>query len=351
MADFAGKKLAFDAWNILYQFLASIRQPDGTPLMDREGNVTSHLAGTLYRTANLVEAGIQPVFCFDGEPHPLKKETLAARSARKEKAQGEYDAALASHDAAKAAGDEASAAAALETARSKAQQTSRLTVPMVKESQELLAALGIPFIQAPGEGEAQGAAMARAGTVHAVVSQDFDALLFGTPRLVRYLGVGGRRKLPGKQVWVDAAPEEVGLEASLAALRLTREQLVDCALLVGTDFHPGVRGIGAKKAVATIQKEGSLEAFLGRLASEGPRTALEKAVLEQQDALRDREEVRRIFLQPAHKPGPPPPAGRLDRAAVLEIMVERHGFSKDRVETALERYKAAQDRGRQATLF
>jgi flap endonuclease-1 len=222
LTEYSGKRIAFDAWNILYQFLASIRQPDGTPLKDKEGNITSHLAGILYRTANLVEAGIQPVFVFDGEPHPLKANTLAERGARKREAQAAYESAL-------EAGD-------LETARTKAQQTSRLTLPMVQQAQQLLEALGIPVVQAPGEGEAQAAWMCQQGLVHAACSQDYDSVLFGAPRLVRHMATGGRRKLPGKQVWVDVAPEEIDLQQSLAALELSRQQLVDVALLVGTDF-------------------------------------------------------------------------------------------------------------------
>lgn len=374
LAHFEGRRLAFDAWNILYQFLSSIRGPDGTPLMDREGRVTSHLSGLLSRTGNLVEAGIKPIFCFDGEPHALKRETLAQRQARKEKAQGEYEAAV-------AAGD-------LATARTKAQQTSRLTAPMVESAKELLGALGIPVLQAPGEGEAQAAWMAANGLVDGVVSQDFDALLFGAPLLVRHLGVGGRRKLPGRQVWVDAAPEEIPLGLSLehAACAsgcpvrdanattnstrstaitghvpaeanpaspqpfihagITRTQLVDAALLVGTDFHPGVKGIGAKKAVALIRTDGSLDALLERLDRQGAKSAVERYILEQRESLDVRDQVRTIFLEPAHTSivgdlalRPP------DGAKVHEIMVERHGFNPERVQAALAKY---QTRGKPA---
>ncbi|HEX2065839.1 MAG TPA: flap endonuclease-1 [Candidatus Thermoplasmatota archaeon] len=340
LAHFSGRRLAVDAWNILYQFLSSIRQPDGTPLMDREGRVTSHLAGTLYRTAALVEAGIKPVFVFDGAAPKLKRETLAARAMRKEKAQAEYAQAL-------EAGD-------LEAARTKAQQTSRLTAPMVLQAQELLRALGVPVLQAPGEGEAQAAWMCRQGLVDGAVSQDFDALLFGTPLLVRHLATGGRRKLPGKQVWVDVQPEEIPLQDSLAALGLTREQLVDAALLVGTDFHPGVKGIGAKKAIALIQKEGSLEALLARLrAGPAPASAAERAILEQQEALADREAVRAIFLEPAHAEVQPADLALRapDADAVRRLMVDRHGFSQERVDAALARFGAGRSRQAQRTLF
>jgi flap endonuclease-1 len=360
---FAGRRVAIDAWNILYQFLSSIRGPDGRPLTDREGRITSHLNGLLNRTAAMVEAGIRPVYVFDGEPHPLKRETLAARSERKQRAQAEYEAALPEAEAAQ----QAVAAAATEEERlaamarltasrakvlTKAQQTSRLTVPMVEDAQALLRALGVPVVQAPGEGEAQAAWMAQQGLVDAAVSQDYDAILFGTPLLVRHLATGGRRKMPGKQLWVDVAPEEVPLAESLAALGLTREQLVDVALLVGTDFHPGIKGIGAKKAVAMVQAAGSLEALLQRLERPGAAaSAAERQVVEQQEALADRLEVRRIFLEPLHAdPGdlllrPPDPQ------KVREIMVERHDFSAERVQAALAKFQAARGRMGQARLF
>jgi flap endonuclease-1 len=355
LQHFAGKRLAVDAWNILYQFLSSIRQPDGTPLMDKEGRVTSHLAGTLYRTAALVEAGIKPVFVFDGVAPELKRETLAARAQRKQKAQDEHDEARTRRVAAVEAGDEEGAAAAELEMRTKAQQTSRLTAPMVTQAQELLRALGIPVLQAPSEGEAQAAWMCRQGLVHGSVSQDFDSLLFGTPLLVRHLATGGRRKLPGKQVWVDVAPEEIPLQASLDALRLTREQLVDAALLVGTDFHPGVKGIGAKKAIALIQKEGSLEALLGRLSA-GPAaatSAVERAIVEQHETLADRDAVKAIFLHPAHAEVQEADLALRapDAGAVRALMVERHGFSLERVDAALARFGAGRSKQAQRTLF
>ena len=339
LAAFAGQRVAIDAWNILYQFLSSIRQPDGTPLMDAQGRITSHLSGLLSRTANLVEAGIKPIYVFDGKPHPLKRETLAARAERKEKAQTQYDEAI-------EAGD-------LETARTKAQQTSRLTIPMVEEAQALLKALGIPIVNAPGEGEAQASWMAANGHAAAAVSQDFDALLFGAPILVRNLATGGRRKLPGKQVWVEVEPEEIPLGTSLAQLSLTREQLVDCALLVGTDFHPGVKGIGAKKAVALIHKNGTLEALLDRLAANpsSADSAVERAIVEQHEALADRDAVRSIFLQPAHVEPGDLAVRSPDEAAVNDLLVRSHGFSAERVASSLAKFGAARGKRAQTTLF
>jgi len=171
--DLRDRIIAIDAHNVLYQFLSSIRRRDGTPLKDSKGQITSHLSGLFHRTANMVEAKIRPVYVFDGKPHPLKAKTLEERRKRKEQAEKEWKEAL-------EAGD-------IEKARSKAQQTSRLTDEMIDQSKELLEALGIPFIQAPGEGEAQASIMVKKGDAFAVGSQDYDCLLIGSPVLVRNL--------------------------------------------------------------------------------------------------------------------------------------------------------------------
>ncbi len=334
----SGQRVAFDAWNVLYQFLSNIRQPDGTPLKDRQGRITSHLAGILYRTSNLVEAGIKPVFVFDGEPHFLKRETLAARSARRESATAEYEEALAAGDT--------------EKAYSKAQQTSKMTKDMAQEAMELLESLGVAVVQAPGEGEAQAAWMCADGQVDAVASQDFDALLFGTPTLLRNMTLSGRRKLPGKQVWVDVAQERIDLQESLEAIGLDRERLIDVALLVGTDFHPGIKGIGAKKAIQIIQKHGELEALLERLQADpdSAKTAAERSILEQGQALSERDTVRQIFLDPPHT-SVALDTPKLDAERVRRIMVKEHDFSEDRVDGALKKFGAGAAKASQQRLF
>jgi flap endonuclease-1 len=319
MEDFAGRALAIDAFNTLYQFLSIIRQPDGTPLMDPSGNITSHLAGLLYRTANMVEAGIRPVFVFDGPPHPLKRNTLQERSRRKVEAAVVQREAIASGD--------------LDRAKSAASQTARLTSPMIGQAQKLLDALGLPWVEAPGEGEAQASAMARDGTAYAAVSQDFDSLLFGTPRLVRNLAVTGRRKLPGRRAFVDVEPETIDLADSLKSLKISREQLVDIGILVGTDFNAGIHGVGPKRALKLIQDHGTLERVFAHL---GQR-------IEGADA------VRELFLEP--KVSSSTIEWKAPREAeVLDLLVVQHAFSEERVRTALARYAALTHAGRQRSL-
>ncbi|MCI4371436.1 MAG: flap endonuclease-1 [Thermoplasmata archaeon] len=320
LEDFSGKVLAIDAFNTLYQFLAIIRQPDGTPLMDRQGRVTSHLSGLIYRLSNFVAAGVKPAFVFDGEPPRLKARTLVARGDVKRRAEREWREAVEIGD--------------LPTARTKAMQTSRLTGEMVEQSKKLLDLLGLPWVQAPGEGEAQASAMARAGTAYAAASQDFDALLFGSPRLVKNLAITGRRKLPRKEVYVDVQPEEISLEKTLANLGITREQLVDMGLLIGTDFNEGVKGIGPKKALALIKKHGRIEGALAELNVD----------------IESKDEVREIFLHPNvlesvelqfHDPDP---------IGVRRMLCDEFDFSPDRIDAALEKFGAARSEQKQQSL-
>ncbi len=226
--DLRDRVVVIDAHNVLHQFLSIIRQRDGTPLKDSKGQITSHLSGLFHRTANLVESRIRPVYVFDGEPHPLKAKTIEQRRERKEKAEKEWKEALEKGD--------------MEKAKTKAQQTSRVTDEIIQQSKELLDALGIPYVQAPSEGESQASYMVKKGDGYAVGSQDFDCLLFGSPILVRNLTSSGRRKLPNKKAYVKVDPELIRLKPDLKSLDILQNQLVDMAILIGTDYNEGVKG-------------------------------------------------------------------------------------------------------------
>jgi flap endonuclease-1 len=306
---FEGRVLALDAYNAIYQFLSSIRQPDGTPLMDSQGQVTSHLSGVLYRTSSIMAKGVRMVYVFDGPPHPLKMETVEARRAVRRQARKDWEAAL-------AAGD-------IEGARIKGQQTSVLDKAMVNESKDLLDAMGVPWVDAPGDGEAQAAHMCAQGDVWAVASQDYDSLLFGTSLLVRNATLSGRRKLPGRgrREYVQVVPELVDLEENLDALGLNRRQLVDAAIMVGTDFNPGIKGIGPKSAIKLMRTHLTLEAALRAKGAE-----VEHA-----------EEIRAIFLEPEVNDDYSTAFARVDEQAALRLLVDDHQFSESRVTSALRK--------------
>lgn len=320
LRDLAGKAVAIDGHNALYQFLSIIRQPDGTPLKDAQGRVTSHLSGLLYRTANLVEAGVRPVYVFDGKPHARKHRVLRERAGRKAQARHDMEQALAAGDTQKAF--------------TKAQQTASLTWDMVRQGVELLETLGIPHLQAPAEGEAQASVMAQRGDVDACVSQDFDALMFGAPLLVRNLALSGRRKLPGRQAWVEVEPELISLERTLRELGLSREQLVGVGILMGTDYNEGLRGIGPKKALKLVKEAGTLRGALARAG----------------EAIEGVEEVEALFLQPEVTSDYRLLWAAPDESRVVELLAGRHEFSEERVRAALAKFGGLREARKQRSL-
>ena len=220
------------------------------------------------------------------------------------------------------------------TARTKAMQTSRLTGEMIDQSKRLLDLLGVPVVQAPGEGEAQASAMARNGTAYAAASQDFDSLLFGSPRLVKNLAISGRRKLPRKEVFVEVHPEEISLDATLVNLGITREQLVDMGLLIGTDFNEGVRGIGPKKALALIRKHGALEGALAELGVD----------------IESKDEVRKIFLFPNVLDQVEIAFRDPDPDGVRTMLCDEFDFSRERIDAALAKFGASRSEKKQRSL-
>ena len=305
---FSGRKIAIDAFNTIYQFITTIRQPDGTPLKDSEGRVTSHLSGLLYRNTNLIENGIRPIYVFDGKPPSFKAKEIKERAERKLEAEEKWAVAVERG----------------EDAKKYAMMAARIDEYIVESSKKLLRLLGIPYIDAPSEGEAQASFMTSRGDADFTGSQDYDSLLFGSPFLARNLTITGKRKLPGRNVYVDVKPEVIALEENLKTLGITREQLVDIAILVGTDYNDGIKGIGAKKALKYIKTYGDIFKTLRALKTE----------------IENLEEIREFFLNPPVVEEYEIHFREPEINDVVEFLCEEHDFSRDRVEKAVERIKA-----------
>lgn len=242
--DLRGKVLAVDAYNMLYQFLTTIRQMDGSALTDSKGRVTSHLIGLFSRTTALMEEGLKLVFVFDGQPPTLKQKTWEKRSEIKKEATLKLK--------------EAEESGNLEEMKKYSSRTAILTKSMVADAQAVIAALGLPIVQAPSEGEAQASHLVKNGDAYAVISQDYDTLMFGCPLLVRNLSIAGKRKRTGKLAYTTIKPELISLKEILQELHLSQEQLIVLAILVGTDYNPkGILGIGPKKGLKLVREHGT----------------------------------------------------------------------------------------------
>ena len=314
--DLRGKSFAVDGYIVLHEFLAMIRDRTGTPLMDRDGNVTSHLVGLAFRTTRLIsDYGMKLVFVFDGKPPSLKRKELDKRREARKKAEREHREAVERGD--------------LPTAFSKAVMTGGLTRALVDDAKHLLDLLGIPWVQAPSEGEAQTAYMAGQGHVWASNSKDYDSLLFGAPRLVRFLSISSREWLPSKGKARKVYPELIELEKFLGHLEINREQLIDLGILVGTDFNDGIKGVGPKTALKLVRKHGRIEDMPVDIREKMPDTV---------------DRIRDLYLNPDVTDDYSVQQGALHEEALDAFLVGERNFSTKRVQTLINRMrsKAAQ---------
>jgi len=313
LESLAGKTVAIDAFNTLYQFLSIIRGMTGELLRDNKGRVTSHLSGLFYRNMNLLETGLKLIYVFDGTPPKLKSLEISRRREVKVLAGQMYKAALEKED--------------FESAKKFASATAYLDNQMVEESKQLLDLMGIPWIQAPSEGEATAAHLTTTGKADFAGSQDYDSLLFGATRLVRNLTISGKRKLPNRNTRVDVIPEMVYLSEVLTKNAITREQLIDIGILLGTDFNPdGFQGIGPATALKMIRKY----------------TKIENVPELKGKVNFDPNEIREIFLHPnvstredfdlEQKPA--------NNEGLSKFLIDEHDFSRDRIAAALKRLDA-----------
>lgn len=320
--DLSGRKIAIDAYNILFQFLSIIRQRDtGEPLRDSKGRITSHLSGLFYRTLKLVDAGIKPIFVYDGEPPEFKKKTIEERQAIREEAKKKWE--------------EAVREGRKEDIMVYAQGALKLTDEMIDESKKLLDAIGIPWVQAPSEGEAQCAFMCKNKDVDYSASQDYDALLFGTPKLVRNLSITGRRKLPRQEVYIEIKPEIIELEKALLDLGIKKEQLIIIGILIGTDYNVGIKGVGPKTSLKIVKENKTLDKIL-----KNNEFTFEI----------DPHKIYEFFLKPPVSKKYKIEWKEPDRDKTLELMVEEYNFSKMRVENALNRLMELKREGTQLKL-
>jgi len=306
LEDLKNKKLAIDSSNVIYQFLASIRQQDGTPLMDNNGNITSHLMGLSTRIPKLMEHDIKLCFIFDGKPPEMKFEESTIREERKKQAEIKLEKAKKEKD--------------IEAIAKYKRQSIRLNKTIIEESKEFIKALGLPVIQAPSEAEAQAAFMAERKDVWATVSQDHDSLLYSAPRMIKNLTVSSRRKIKG--IYVDITLEMIELKEVLKKLDINQDQLIALSILVGTDYNPkGVKSVGPKTALKLVKQYKSFDNIFKNVEAD---FSWKKVYA----TFKNMPLIKNYQLKWTNPD--------LDK---IKNILEKHDFSKDRINKLLERLK------------
>jgi len=311
LESFTNKIVAIDAYNAIYQFLAIIRGPEGLHLSDAQGHVTSHITGLFYRNINFLSLGIKPIYVFDGKPPSLKSAEIEHRKQIKKDATVKYERAMSEGK--------------MDDARKYAQQTTSMKDGMVEDSKHLLDLFGIPYIQAPSEGEATAALLTTTGHADVAASQDFDSILFGARKLVRNFTNSGRRKLPNRNSYIEIEPEIIEYKKNLESLGITREQLIDVGILIGTDFNPdGFERVGPKTAIKMIKEHGKLEDI---------------TQIQEQLEIIDYNAIRKIFLEPEVAKVDKIEFGEVKYDDIISYLSNERSFSRDRVNSSLNRLK------------
>lgn len=303
--DLTGKKIALDFSNSAYQFLSSIRQPDGTHLMDNQGRITSHLVGIWSRFTNLMQRDIKLAIVLDGQPPDLKLTEATSRHERKKEAEEKYQQAREEENTEKMA--------------LYAKQFTRLTKEMTGEAAKLLTAMGLPVIQAPEEADAQMAYMNKQGDVWASGSSDYDCLLHGAPCLLTNLTLSQKKRTFSGAV-IKIHPYLIELEEVLNATKITQEQLIYLAIIVGTDYNEGVHGYGPKKALKAVQTHEDPEELFSALDADFDW----REVYNTFTKMKVQKKYVLVWTEP-------------DAEKIRELLVEEHNFSEERVNATLEK--------------
>jgi flap endonuclease-1 len=299
--EIAGSVVAVDAHNWLYRYLTTtVKFTADEAYTTSGGDEVANLVGIVQGLPKFFEHDLTPVFVFDGGVTDLKEDEVERRRDEREKAEERLAEARERGDAVDAARLEA--------------RTQRLTDVIQQTSRGLLRRLGVPVVEAPAEGEAQAAHMARRGDVDYVGSEDYDTLLFGAPYTLRQLTSKGD-------------PERMGLQETLDKHDITWEQLVDMAILIGTDFNEGVSGIGPKTSLKAVREHGDL---WGVLEARG-------------EAVSNADRIRELFVNPpvtddydvSASIEPDVPAARAYVTEEWEIPAEEVARGFERIEESL----------------
>ncbi|GIY53966.1 flap endonuclease 1 [Caerostris darwini] len=304
--NYFGRKIAVDASMSIYQFLIAVRQ-EANMLTNADGETTSHLVGLFYRTIRMIDNGIKPVFVFDGKPPQMKSSELEKRQERRAEAQKNLEKA-----------EEEGIA---EDVNKFSRRLVKVTKQHNDECKELLKLMGVPYVEAPCEAEAQCAALVKDGKVYATATEDMDGLTFGSSVLLRHMTFSEARKMPIKEFHLNRVLEELGLN---------HEEFIDLCILLGCDYCESIKGIGPKKAFEYIKSDKRIENIIEKVEKQGkykiPEDWLYKEARElfKNPEVADSASVELKWTDP-------------DEEGLIKFLCGDKGFSEDRVKNGVKK--------------
>jgi flap endonuclease-1 len=322
MKSLFGRKIAIDASMCLYQFLIAVRQQDGNMLTNEEGETTSHLMGFFYRTIRMVSNGIKPCYVFDGKPPVLKGGELEKRLKRREEAEKKAE--------------EMKETGTVEELQKFERRTVRVNRQQNEEAKQLLKLMGIPFVEAPCEAEAQCAELSSSGKVYGAASEDMDTLCYSPAHFLRNVTAAEARKLK---------IEEFDIKKVLQSFDLDINAFVDLCILLGCDYCETIKGIGPVTALKLIKEHKNIENVIKSI-EENPKSKYK--VPENWPY----KEARELFLHPDVESGENVDLKwtEPDLDGLIDFMVKRNGFNEQRIRDGAAKLSKALKGGTQGRL-
>jgi len=313
-SELACKIIAIDAPNIVMSLFNFARKEgvnsSGGAILDRTQRPISHLYGLLYRVNFFYSKKIFPIFCFDGKDSELKKLNTKDRLNDFRFTEKWYQKAYQSGNR--------------ELAKQIALSKEYMWQNIIQESKKLLSALGVPFIESPASAESQCAQLVKEKIVHYSNSQDYDSLLFGCPHLLQNVSKSLKRKIQGRWTYQKVVPYAIHLKETLNQLGIDQFQLVDMALMMETDYFPGIRSIGPKTALKLIKQYNTIETIIKKEYSKYDFLDLTHEVI---------MKIRKIFLVPeVVKISDSLSWTFPNEPQILSLLCEEHNLNRERVE-------------------
>jgi len=321
--NYFGRKVAIDASMSLYQFLIAVRQEGGAQLTSEDGETTSHIMGFFYRTIRMVDNGIKPVYVFDGKPPTMKAGELEKRKEKRDQAQAALDKAKEDDN--------------VEEIDKQSRRLVKVSKEHVEDAKRLLKLMGIPFVEAPCEAEAQCAELVKGGKVYAAGTEDMDSLTFGTNILLRHLTFSEARKMPIKEFYLNKV---------LEGFEMNQDEFIDLCILLGCDYVDKIKGIGPKKAIELVKKYKNIETILENL-DKTKYPPPENWMF---------QEARRLFKEPEVTPASEVDLKweKPDEEELVKFMCGEKGFQEERIRNGLKKLVKARSgatQGRLDTFF
>lgn len=316
--DYIGKTLAVDASLLIYQVVIGIRA-GGYDLKNNSGEMTTHIVGLLHKIRSIMNWGIDLIFVFDGKPPKFKGNELDKRRIKKRQAKEKL------YQLKKSGTDK-------EAQTRYFKRSFSINEKIVVDCKRLLDLLGIRYIQAIGEADAILAALSMSNIVDGIITDDLDVIIHGGRKVLKNFSTKGNKN--------DRPIEEISLNDVLSYLGMNNKQLIDFAILLGTDYTTTIGGVGAVKAKQGIKTYGCALQYVDYLRKHNNGTFI---IPDNFDTMY--RQIYDYYIDPyGYEYIVTVNNKSVDRFGMIQFLCNENDFNKEEVENSIEKIQLYKDK-------